>query len=134
MMKSLTDVKDFFTSKEPAISSVKLRVASALSVFVSIRGLEPLLNNGTAVVMRKGYETFVIEDTSAIDNRENVLAVVHVKDMACYDRLRKIQPNHLLHRGTLDRAISNDLAGETAKQLLKKVTSGDAGRKVVPQV
>jgi hypothetical protein len=79
MMKSLTEVGDFFTTKEPAISSVKLRVASALDVFVSIRGLEALLNNGTAVVMRKGYETFATEDTSAIDNRENVLAVVHVK-------------------------------------------------------
>jgi hypothetical protein len=67
MMKSLADVGNFFRSREPAISSVKLRVASALNVFVSIRGLEALLNSGTAVVMRKGYETFVIQDTAVIE-------------------------------------------------------------------
>jgi hypothetical protein len=36
--------------------------------------------------MRKGYETFVIQDASEIDNRENILALVHVKDVECYDR------------------------------------------------
>jgi hypothetical protein len=109
-------------------------VASALNVFVSIRGLEALLNSGTAVVMRKGYETLVIQDTSAIDHHENILAVVHVKDMGCYDRLTKIQTNHFIHRGTLDRAISNDLADEMAKQLLKEATSGGQGRKVSPKM
>jgi hypothetical protein len=134
MMKSLADVGNFFRSREPAISSVRLRVASALSVFVSIRGLEALLDNETAVVMREGYETLVIQNASAIETRENVLAVVHVKDMGCYDRLTKIQTNHFLHRRTLDRTISNDLADEMAKRLLKKVTTGDAGQKVVSQV
>jgi len=134
IMKSLADVGNFFRSRDPAMSSVKLRVASALNVFVSIRGLEALLNNGTAVVMRKRYETLVIQDTSAIDHHENVLAVVHVKDMGCYDRLTKIQTNHFIHRGRLDRAISNDLADEIAKQLLKKATSGGQGRKVSPKM
>ena len=40
--------------------------------------------------MRKGYEMFVIQDGSVIDNRENVLALVHVKDMECYDRPKLI--------------------------------------------
>ena len=78
--------------------------------------------------MRKGYETFVIQDASAIDNRKNVLALVHVKDMECYDRLTIIQTNHLLHRGTLDRTI---LADEMTRQLLKqagKLAAGNAGR------
>jgi lipopolysaccharide biosynthesis regulator YciM len=79
---------------------------------------------GTVVVTRKEYETFVIQDTAAIDDREDVLAVVHVKDMKCYDRLTRIQTNHFLHRGTLDRAISNNLADEMAKQLLKEAKSG----------
>jgi hypothetical protein len=90
-----------------------------------------LLNSTTAVVMRKGYETFVIQDASAIDNRKNVLALVHVKDMECYDRLTIIQTNHLLHRGTLDPTISNDLADEMTRQLLKeagKLAAGNAGR------
>jgi hypothetical protein len=69
--------------------------------------------------MRKGYETFVIQDASAIDNREKVLALVHVKDMECYDRPLTIQTNHFLHCGTLDRRISNHLADEIAKELLK---------------
>ena len=118
-MKSLSHVGEFFRKKDHALS-LKLRVASALNVFVSIRGLEALVNSGTAVVMRKGYETLVIQDASAIDNRENVLALVHVKDMECYDRLLTIHTNHFFHRGKLDRTISNDLADEMAKQLLKE--------------
>ncbi|HSE90884.1 MAG TPA: hypothetical protein VLJ79_32040 [Candidatus Binatia bacterium] len=118
-MKSLSHVREFFRRKDHALS-LKLRVASALNVFVSIRGLEALLNSGTAVVMRKGYETLVIQNASVIDNGENVLAVVHVKDLKCYERLSTIQTNHFFHRGTLDRTIANDLADEMAKQLLKK--------------
>jgi hypothetical protein len=63
---------------------LKLGVASVPNVFVSIRGLEALLNSKTAIVMCKGYETFVIQHASAIDNRENVLALAHVNDMECY--------------------------------------------------
>ena len=107
-MKSLSHVGEFFRRKDPTFSSLKLRIASALSVFVSIRGLEALLNSGTAVVMRKGYETLVIQDGPAIANRETVLVLVHVKDME-YDRLLKIRGNHFLHRGTLHRTILHDL-------------------------
>jgi hypothetical protein len=128
-MKSLSHVGEFFRRKDPTLSSLKLRIASALNVFVSIRGLEALLNSGTAVVMRKGYETLVIQDGSAIANRETVLALVHVKDMECYDRLLRIRSNQLLHHGTLHRAIFHVLADEMAEQLLKKpekVTKGSA--------
>ena len=130
LRKVISHVREFFRRKDHAVS-LKLGVASALNVFVAIRGLEALLNSGTAVVMRKGYETLVIQDASAIDNCENVLALVYVKDMECYDRLTIIQTNHLLHRGTLDRTISNDLADEMTRQLLKqagKLAAGNAGR------
>jgi hypothetical protein len=134
-MKSLSHVGKVFRRKNHAFSSLKLRVASALNVFVSIRGLEALLNSGTAVVMRKGYETLVIQNASAIDNGENVLAVVHVKDLKCYDRLSTIQTNHFLHRGTLDRTISNNLADEMAKQLLKEAgTIGSRERRTISKV
>jgi hypothetical protein len=129
-MKSLAGVGNSFRPREPVISSVKLRVASALHVFVSIRGLEALLNSETAVVLREGYETLVIQNASAINNRENILAMAHVKDMRCYDRLTKIQTNHFLHRRTLDRAISKDLADEMAKRLLQEATTRGARRKV----
>lgn len=127
-MKSLSHVREFFRRKDHALS-LKLRVASALNVFVSIRGLEALLNNGTAVVMRKGYETLVIQDGSAIANRETVLALVHVKDMECYDRLLRIRSNHFLHRGTLHRTIFHDLADEMAEQLLKEAGKIDNGKR-----
>jgi hypothetical protein len=127
-MKSLSHVREFFRKKDHALS-LKLRVASVLNVFVSIRGLEALLNSGTAVVMRKGYETLVIQDTSAIDKRENVLALVHVKDMECYDRLLRIRSNHFLHRGTLHRTIFHDLADEMAKQLLKEAENSDSRKR-----
>src|SRR5207344_2113367 len=127
-MKSLSHVREFFRKKDHALS-LKLRVASVLDVFVSIRGLEALLNSGTAVVMRKGYETLVIQDTSAIDNRENVLALAHVKDMECYDRLLRIRSNYFLHRGTLHRTIFYDLADEMAKQLLKEAENIDSRKR-----
>jgi hypothetical protein len=127
-MKSLSHVREFFRKKDHALS-LKLRVASVLNVFVSIRGLEALLNSGTAVVMRKEYETLVIQDTSAFDNRENVLALVHVKDMECYDRLLRIRSNHFLHRGTLHRTIFHDLADEMAKQLLKEAENSDSRKR-----
>jgi hypothetical protein len=130
-MNSLSHIGRLFRGKDHDLSSLKLRIASALNVFVSIRGLEALLHNETAVVMRKGYETFVIQDASAIANRDNVLAVVHVKDLACYNRLATIQTNHSLHRSTLARIISNDLSDETARQLLSeagKITAGAHGR------
>ena len=127
-MKSLSHVREFFRKKDHALS-LKLRVASVLDVFVSIRGLEALLNSGTAVVMRKEYETLVIQDTSAIDKRENVLALVHVKDMECYDRLLRIRSNHFLHRGTLHRTIFHDLADEMAKQLLKEAENSDSRKR-----
>jgi len=127
-MKSLSHVGEFFRRKDHALA-LKLRVASALNVFVSIRGLEALLNRETAVVMRKGYETLVIQNASAIDNRENVLALVYVKDMECYDRLLTIQTNHFLHRRKLDRTISNDLADEMAKQLLKETENIDSRKR-----
>jgi hypothetical protein len=106
-MKSLSRVREFFSRKDHALS-LKLRVASALNVFVSIRGLEALLNSGTAVVMRQGYETL---------------------DMECYDRLLTIKTNHCFHRGKLNRTISNDLADEMAKQLLKKAGKIDNGKR-----
>jgi hypothetical protein len=126
-MKSLSHVREFFRRKDHTLS-LKLRVASALNVFVSIRGPEALLNSGTAVMIRKGYETLVIQDGSAIANRETVLALVHVKDMECYDRLLRIRSNHFLHRGTLRRTIFHDLADEMAEQLLKEAGKIDNGK------
>jgi hypothetical protein len=119
-MKSLSQVGKLFRKKEPSLPFLKLRVASALNVFVAIRGLEALLSSETAVVMRKGYETFVIQNASAIDKRENVLALVHVKDMECYDRLITIQTNRVLQRGFLDRTIADDLANEITTRLLNR--------------
>ena len=80
-------------------------------------------------MMRKGYETLVIQDGSAIANRETVLALVHVKDMECYDRLLRIRSKHFLHRGTLHRTIFYDLADEMAKQLLKEAGKIDNGKR-----
>ena len=134
-MKSLSHVGEFFRRKDHTLSSLKIRIASALNVFVSIRGLEALLNSGTAVMMRKGYETLVIQDGSAIANRETVLALVHVKDMECYDRLLRIRSNHFLHRGTLHRTIFLDLADEMAEQLLKEAGKSDNGnRKIISKL
>jgi hypothetical protein len=93
-----------------------------LQVFVDIRGLDALLQSGTAVVLRKGYEAYVIQDASEIDHRGSILALVHVKDMACYDRLLAIQTNHFYQRRKLDRTLAHDLAGEITTRLLSQTS------------
>jgi hypothetical protein len=119
-MKSLSVVESLFRSREPLVSSVKIRVASVLNVFIAIRGLQALLDRDTAIVMRKGYETFVTQDAAKIGNDKTLLAVVYLKDLNCHKRLKTVQTDHFFHRNTLNRIILDDLADETTKQLLKE--------------
>lgn len=118
-VKSLSLVENFFASRLPLISSLKIRIAAVINVFIAIRGLQALLDSDTAIVMRKGYQTFVTKDISKID--QTVLAVVYVKDLECHKRLKTIQTNHLSFRNTLNRTVLDDVADETARLLIKEV-------------
>ena len=118
-VKSLSLVENFFVSRLPLISSLRIRIAAVINVFIAIRGLQALLDSDTAIVMRKGYQTFVTKDISKID--QTVLAVVFVKDLECHKRLKTIQTNHLSFHNTLNRTVLDDVADETARRLIKEV-------------
>jgi hypothetical protein len=78
------DVKNLYLRQKLDYSSIKAQVLSVINTYVAIRGLYSLLRPEMATVMRKGTETFVTRDAARIENRENILAVVHLKDMESY--------------------------------------------------
>ena len=118
-MKPLSVVESFFKSRQLPVSSLKIRVASVINVFIAVRGLQSLLDSDTAIVMRKGYQMFVTKDVSKID--ETPAAVVYVKDLKCHKRLKTIQTNHFFLHNILNRIILDDLADETARRLIKEM-------------
>jgi hypothetical protein len=118
-MKPLSVVENFFGSRQPPVSSLKVRVASVINVFIAVRGLQVLLDSDTAIVMRRRYQTFVTEDVSKID--ETTSAVVYVKDLKCHKRLKAIQSNHPFLHNILNRITLDDLADETARRLVKEM-------------
>jgi hypothetical protein len=78
------DVKNLYLRQKLDYSSIKAQVLLVINTYVAIRGLYSLLRPEMATVMRKGTETFVTRDAARIENRENILAVVHLKDMESY--------------------------------------------------
>ena len=118
-MKSLSVVENFLSLRQPLVSTLKIRVAAVINVFIAIRGLQALLDSDTAIVMRKGYQTFVTKDISKID--ETSSAVVYVKDLKIHKRLKTIQTNHLFIHNTLNRTVLDDVADETVRRLIKEV-------------
>ena len=53
--------------------------------------------------MRKGFEAFLTQDVSRIENPESIMAVVYLKDMESYDHLRQIEVTQSPRRNVLSR-------------------------------
>ena len=101
---------------KPDRSSLQLQVASMLSTFAAIRGWPVLLNNQTATVMRRQFDTFVTADAREIERPETVLAVVYLKDVACYERVKEVHSDKALRSNAL-----NHLADQITEALLRQV-------------
>lgn len=104
---------------KPDHSSLRLQVASMLSTFAAIRGWPVLLNNETATVMRRQFDTFVTADAYEIERPETVLAVVYLKDVTCFERVKEIQSDKALRGDAL-----NHLADQITEALLRQVAKG----------
>ena len=89
-----------------------------LSTFAAIRGWTVLLNNQTATVMRRQFETFVTADLNEIERPETILAVVHLKDVECYEGIREIQFDNGLRGSALGELALNHLADQVTEALL----------------
>jgi hypothetical protein len=53
-----------FRRREKTIDyrSLRLQIAALINTFLSVRGLDSLLESSTAIVMRKNYDAFVTQD------------------------------------------------------------------------
>jgi hypothetical protein len=100
--------------------SLRLQVASCIQTFLAIRGLRSLLRPETALVMRKGYETFVTPDVDRIENRQSVIAVVYLKDVECYEQFKEIQIDPTLRCGALGQVSLGHLADQVTTQVAKQ--------------
>jgi hypothetical protein len=80
-----------------------------------------LSNIQTAVVMRRGFETFVTADLLGIDNPQSVVAAVCLRDMKSYEEFRRLQSDNPLPGTALGELMTN-LANEVTDALLKQIS------------
>ena len=99
--------------------SLRIKVASAIEIFISIHGYDWLKNGSTAVVLRDDYALFVTRDVERIENRESVIALVYLKQMYSFQDFKTIQADAHLRATALGQSVLNQLADQVASQLSK---------------
>jgi len=102
-------------------SALRIQIASMLNTFYAIRGRSIVSNTQTAVVMRRGFETFVTADLLGIENPQSVVAAVCLRDMQSYEEFRRVQSDNLLRGTALGEGMLNQLANEVTDALLKQI-------------
>ena len=101
--------------------ALRIQIASMLNTFYAIRGRSIVSNTQTAVVMRRGFETFVTADLLGIENPQSVVAAVCLRDMQSYEEFRRVQSDNLLRGTALGEGMLNQLANEVTDALLKQI-------------
>jgi len=120
--------------QKPNDSSLTAQIASTVSGFVRIRGLDSLLKSETAIVMRQGYEISITQDVDQLENRESIIAVVYLKDIESYSDFKKVHSDDYSRSDALAHMATIHLADQTANRLLEQFglvgrNDGDPGQK-----
>ena len=102
--------------------ALRMQVASSMQTFLSIRGIRSFMRPETALVMRKGYETFVTSDVDKVENRQNIVALVYLKDVECYEQFKEIQTDPALRGSALGQISLGHLADQVATQVAKQAS------------
>ncbi len=118
MFRTLIDWKTQRYAKRNQ-SALRIQIASMLSVFYVKQSI--LSNTRTAVVMRRGFETFVTEDLLAIENPQSVVAAVCLRHMQSYEEFRRVQSDDLLRGTARSELMLNQLANQVTDALLKQI-------------
>ena len=100
--------------------ALREQVFASVQAFLSIRGVRSFVLPETALVMRKNHETFVTQDVDRLENRQNIVAVVYLKDVECHEQFKEIQLDPTLRGSALGQIslghLSDQVATEVAKQ------------------
>src|SRR5215470_15489259 len=100
--------------------ALRVQVSASMQTFLLIRGIRSFLQPETALVMRKGYETFVTSDVDKVENRQNIVALVYLKDVECYEQFKEIQSDPVLRGSALGQISLGHLADQVATEVAKQ--------------